>query len=333
MPIEGGARRATAEACANIAFVKYWGDADPALHLPANPSISMNLDGLTVTTTVAFEEGLAADHLLIGGRPAANAALQRVSALLDQVRAQAEVALFARVISSSHIPMGAGLASSAAAFAALALAASEAAGLHLDEAALSALARRGSGSACRSVPAGFVVWEVGTNDTDSVARSIAAPTHWALRDCVALVSRQHKRVGSAEGHLLAASSPLHALRVRAAAENVALCRRAILARDLHALGRVMEADAILLHGVAMTSQPPIYYLSGATLEVMRAVAGWRAEGLPVYYTIDAGPNVHCLCEEPHAAEVAERLVALPGVQEVLVAGPGGRAHLLAEHPA
>ncbi|MHB0858908.1 MAG: diphosphomevalonate decarboxylase [Anaerolineae bacterium] len=333
MTTEVGVRRATAEACANIAFVKYWGDTDPLLHLPANPSISMNLYGLSVTTTVSFEPGLIADRLTIDGMPVGGAALQRVTAFLDYVRHVAGLALYVQVTSTSRIPMGVGLASSAAAFAALALAAARAAELVLNQDQLSALARRGSGSACRSVPAGFVEWEAGTSDASSIARSIAAPSHWALQDCVAVVSREHKRIGSGEGHGLAASSPLHTLRVHAAEDHVKLCREAILARNLPALGRIMEADAIMLHGVAMTSQPPVFYLAATSLEVMRAVADWRSEGLPVYYTVDAGPNVHCLCEGPHAAEVAQRLAALPGVQDVLVAGPGGSARLLAEHLA
>jgi diphosphomevalonate decarboxylase len=84
----------------------------------------------------------------------------------------------------------------------------------------------------------------------------------------------------------------------------------------------------MMHAVAMTSDPPIYYWAAETMRVVRAVIDWRAGGLPVYYTIDAGPNVHCLCEQAHRDEVRRRLGALPGVQHVLVACPGYGARLI-----
>jgi len=318
--------KATAVAHANIAFVKYWGDADPSLHLPANPSISMNLDSLQTVTTVAFQAERETDAVTVDEAPADPPTLRRVTAHLDRVRALAGIDLRASVTSRNNFPVGAGLASSASAFAALALAATAALGLTLAEDRLSALARLGSGSACRSIPSGFVEWTAGDSHAASFARSIAPPTHWPLRDCIAIVSAAHKAVGSAEGHARAPSSPLHHARVAGAAARVAACRAAILSRDLPALGKAMEVDTVMMHAVAMTSRPPIYYWTPATLRVIHAVLAWRAEGLPVYYTIDAGPNVHCLCQEIHAAEVARRLETLPGVQQVRTASPGPGAH-------
>jgi diphosphomevalonate decarboxylase len=196
---------------------------------------------------------------------------------------------------------------------------------------LSALARLGSGSACRSIPAGFVEWRAGENDEASFARSIAPPGHWALCDCIAIVSVAHKETSSAEGHARAHSSPLYRARIRDAPDRVNACRVAILARDLAALGEIMEADAVMMHAIAMTSRPPVYYWTPGTLRILRAVVAWRAEGLPVYYTVDAGPNVHCMCEEPHVAQVVHRLESLPGVQHVRVACPGGGARTSCEH--
>lgn len=323
--------KATAVANANIAFVKYWGDADPALHLPANPSISMNLDGLSTVTTVAFLAGQEADEVIVDGTPAGDRGLRRVTAHLDRVRALARTELRTRVVSRNNFPAGAGLASSASAFAALTLAATAALGLTLPEDALSALARLGSGSACRSIPPGFIEWAAGDSHETSVAHSIAPPGHWPLCDCIAIVSTAHKAVGSAEGHARAPSSPLHRARVEGATARVAACRVAIMARDLPALGKAMEADTVMMHAVTMTSRPPIYYWTPVTLRIIRAVIAWRDEGLPVYYTVDAGPNVHCLCEEANAAEVTRRLEALPGVQQVRVTRPGRGAVLVSEH--
>src|SRR5512140_244268 len=139
---------ATAQAFANIAFIKYWGNRDNALRLPANGSISMNLDGLHTRTTVSFQHSLPYDELIINGREIAGPALERVSCVLDLVRLLARSHEHAEVVSENNFPSGAGIASSASAFAALALAASKAAGLSPDEASLSRMARQGSGSAC-----------------------------------------------------------------------------------------------------------------------------------------------------------------------------------------
>ncbi|MCC7358123.1 MAG: diphosphomevalonate decarboxylase [Anaerolineales bacterium] len=322
-------KQAKAVAHANIAFIKYWGQRDPALNLPATPSISMNLDSFQTAMTVSFDSNIVADEMVINGdRDLGAAALPRVSAQLERVRARAGVTWKATVISRTNIPSGAGIASSAAAFAALTVAAAAALGLNLSEAELSALARRGSGSACRSVPAGFVEWVAGAGDDTSVAKSVAPPDHWALCDCVAIVSREAKAVGSQRGHELAPTSPLHGARVARALDRVSACRQAIAERNLAMLGQAMEQDAVTLHAIAMTSTPPVYYWIPATLGVIRAVQAWRAEGLPVYYTVDAGPNVHCLCEEPDALEVTRRLAALPGVLEVRTARPGGAARVV-----
>jgi diphosphomevalonate decarboxylase len=324
--------RATAVAHPNIAFVKYWGHADAAQHLPANPSVSMNLDCLHTTTTVGFDEQLSGDVVSIGGEPASPAAAHRVTAHLDRIRALVRGAPAARVVSESNFPAGAGIASSASAFAALTLAAAGALALALGEAALSALARQGSGSACRSVPPGFVEW-ITTEDGASFARSIAPPEHWSLCDCIAIVSAEPKRTSSLDGHSSAPGSPLHRARTTHAVQLASACRDAILCRDLAALGAIAERDAVMMHAVAMTGAPAAYYWTPDTLRVVRAVLDWRAEGLPVYYTIDAGPNVHCLCESTDREQVTHRLRALEGVAQVLTACPGGGARLVDAHLA
>ena len=318
---------ATALAHPNIAFIKYWGDLDPCLRLPANGSLSMNLDGLETRTQVSFDAALPADSLSVNGQEVSGAGLARVSELLERVRQRAGMRLPARVESENNFPMGAGIASSASAFAALALAASHAAGLRLSEAELSRLARTGSGSACRSVPGGFVEWQAGQQDEESYAFSIAAPEHWRLVDCIVLVSQAHKLVGSTEGHALALTSPLQAGRVADAPRRLDICRRAVCERDFAALAEVVELDSNLMHAVMITSTPPLFYWQPATLAVMRAVQAWRAQGLPACYTIDAGPNVHVLCPEEAVGEVASRLRRLKGVKQVLTAAPGGAARL------
>jgi len=246
------------------------------------------------------------------------------------VRAWSGVRDRAIVFSRSDFPAGTGLASSSSAFAALSLAATEAAGLRLDEPALSRLARLGSGSACRSVPAGFVLWE-GEGDADSYARQVAPPEHWDLRDAVAIVSREHKAVGSLDGHALAPTSPFQESRLASVPELLAVVQAGILQRDLAAMGPAIEADALAMHGVMMTSRPSLLYWAPGTVTVLRAVRAWREEGLDVYFTMDAGPNVHCLCQAADAVEVEARLRNLVGVLDVLVSGPGGGVRLVDYH--
>jgi len=319
---------ATAQSSPNIAFIKYWGNRDNHLRLPVNGSISMNLEGLFTRTTVSFQPSLALDELVINGHEVTGKGLERVSAILELVRQAAGIRFRAEVVSENNFPAGAGIASSAAAFAALALAATKAAGLAWSESQVSRLARLGSGSASRSIPSGFVEWKMGTGDEDSYAVSIAPPEHWALADCVAIVAAGHKATGSTEGHALAPTSPLQAARVADAPRRLEICRRAILERDFSALAQIIELDSDMMHAVMMTSQPQLFYWKPATLAVMEAVRAWRGEGLAVAYTIDAGPNVHVICPQTEMETVAARLREIAGVSNVLLARVGGPATLL-----
>ena len=322
--------KATAVANPNIAFVKYWGKIDETLNLPANPSLSMNLAALTTVTTVEFRPGLRVDAVTIDDRPAVGESFDRVVAHLDRVRSLAGIAVRARVVSRNDFPAGTGLASSSSAFAALSLAATRAVGLDLDERALSRLARLGSGSACRSVPAGFSLWE-GDSDETSFSRQVAGRGHWDLIDVVAIVSYEHKTIGSQNGHDLASTSPLHRARLAAAPGWLKAVLWGIRDRDLSAMGPCIEADALAMHGVMMTSVPSLLYWTPATVSVLQAVRSWREEGLRVYFTLDAGPNVHCLCESADALEIEQRLRNLAGVQDVLVSGAGDGVRPVAYH--
>lgn len=318
---------AAAVAHPNIAFIKYWGNRDEHLNLPSSGSLSMNLGALTTSTTVRFNPDGAQDRLVLNGVPQSGAARQRVSDFLDEVRRLAGIAWAAEVESENNFPMGAGIASSASGFAALSLAASTAAGLTLSEAGLSRLARRGSGSACRSIPGGFVEWFPGEDDRNSFAVSLASQDHWELIDCVAVVETAPKSTGSREGHTLADTSPLQEARLRGAPLRLAECRRAILERDFARFAQVVELDSTLMHAVMMTSNPPLFYWSEATLHLIKQVKTWRADGLQACTTIDAGANVHILCPADSADEVVRLLEKIPQIMQIIQSPPGGAAHL------
>ena len=318
----------TALAHPNIALIKYWGNRDNTLRLPSNGSISMNLDSLYTRTSVTFSASLEVDSLRIGGRRVTGPGLERMSVFLDLVRDLARMNQRAEVVSENNFPSSAGIASSASAFAALALAATRTAGITLNEQELSRLARRGSGSACRSIPGGFVEWRAGKDASDSFAASIVPPEHWDLSDCIAIVSTVHKKTGSTEGHALAASSPLQVARVADANRRLDICRKAILERDFEALAAVVEQDSDMMHAVMMTSTPGLFYWQPASLTVMQAVREWRSKGKPVCYTVDAGPNIHVICPREYIGETEKNLRALPGVKNVLVASVGGPARIV-----
>jgi len=318
---------ATAIAHPNIALIKYWGNRDHAIRLPSNGSISMTLGDLNTQTTVTFKSSLGSDELTLNGAPTSGSGLSRVSDHLDVIRTLADLSFKAQVVSNSNFPMGAGIASSASGFAALTLSACSAAGLDLAPQELSRISRLGSGSACRSIFGGYVEWSRGENDLDSFAYPLVDREYWMLIDLIAVVEKEHKSTGSSQGHQLADSSPLQVARVEDTERRLHVCREAILGRDFPSLANIAEEDSNMMHAVMMTSSPSLLYWRPATLAIMQSVMNWRSDGLDVFYTIDAGANVHCICSPDVEDEIKDLLIEIPGVQEVIRAPVGGDATL------
>ena len=332
MPVVDSPRMSVGEATAvahpNLALVKYWGNRDHALRIPANGSISLTLGGLQTRTQVRFDSGLDRDQLTINDQPAEPAAQERVTGHLNLIRELAGKRVPALVSSQSDFPQEAGLASSAAAFAALTLAGCAAAGLKLDRRELSSLARRGSGSAARSLYGGFVELVAGEDHRSSFAQPLAPADHWKLIDLILLVSRESKVTGSTAGHAAADTSPLQAARVADAPRRLQECREAISTKDFARLTEVVEQDSDMMHAVMMTSTPALHYLQPLTLAVMASVRSLRALGVAACYTVDAGPNVHCLCLPEGEQSLRETLEGLSPNQEILRAMPGEAAWLV-----
>ncbi|XWX05011.1 diphosphomevalonate decarboxylase [Aggregatilineales bacterium SYSU G02658] len=320
--------RAVVQAHPNIAFIKYWGNVDDRLKLPTNSSISMNLGSIYTQTSVEWDASLESDRLTLNDVVQTGEALHRVVRHLDLLRERLGVQTNAHVVSANNFPMGAGIASSASSFAALTVAAVKAAQVDISERELTTLARIGSGSAARSVPAGFVEWHKGDSHETSYAETIFAPDHWDLVDVVAVVSTHHKRTGSEAGHPTARTSVLQSARVADAERRVSMCRHALSTRDFDELAAVVELDSNLMHAVMMTSQPPLFYWEPASVQIMKDVQAWRAAGLPVCYTLDAGPNVHCLCESSVVDELVTRLRQNDGILDIKQTSVGGGAVVL-----
>jgi diphosphomevalonate decarboxylase len=331
-----GGSPVTARACANIALVKYWGKRDARLNLPAAGSLSVTLDALTTTTTVTFDPALAQDELTLDGAPAPTA---RLTPVLDLVRAQAQITTRASVDSANQFPTSSGLASSASGFAALAVAASRAAGLSLRPIELSILARRGSGSAARSIHGGFVRMRPGVYDDGSDAFAEPLPVTGGMatrvRMVIAVVGGGAKKATSSRDAMehCAATSPLYAGWLATVPRDLASAEAAIDTGDLQRLGEVAEASAMAMHAAAMASRPAVIYWQPPTLAALARVRELRAAGTPAWATIDAGPHVKVLTERGTADQVAAAMQQVPGVTQVIVSGVGGPVAVVEPPPS
>ncbi len=316
---------AFALAHANIALAKYWGKADTELNLPAVPSLSLTLDALRTFTRVSFDAKLSADEVLLDGKLATGRPLARVTQLLDRVRARAGLDTRARVESENDFPTRAGLASSASGFAALALAASQAAGLPQDLAACSDLARASSASAARSLYGGWVALGLGAHS----AERVAAPDHLPVRMLVAVTRLGEKEIGSTEGmEHTKKTSPYYPAWVSHAPALYREIRNAVVQRDLPVLGAAMEQSALMMHASMLAARPAIRYFAPVTLAVMDAVLALRKAGTDAYYTMDAGPHVKVLCTSDAADEVQAVIESVAGVERAIRCAPGPDARLL-----
>jgi diphosphomevalonate decarboxylase len=322
--------KANAVAHPNIALIKYWGKSDVERNIPAVGSLSITLDGLTTTTSVHFDSDKQEDEFLFDGRTRPEME-ERVARCLDNVRERAGTDLRAHVESTNDFPTAAGLASSASGFAALVVAADAALAAEIDEAELADLARRASGSAARSVFGGFVELRLtpgGPRATET--RQILEPGGWPLRVAVAVTDPGPKGVGSTEGMLRTEqTSPFYANWVNASEDNLAKARDAVAQRDFEALAEVSESSCLEMHAVMISARPGLVYWNGTTVDCIRRVRELRADGVPVFFTIDAGPQVKAVCEPEVFDRVAAELSSIRGVQQVLASGLGEGARVVA----
>ena len=316
--------KATIRARANIALIKYWGKADAALNVPAVGSLSITLDALWSETEVEFDTGLPADTLSLNGQTRSDQ-LGRVTECLNLLRSRAGIESPARVVSRNNFPTGAGLASSASGFAALATAAARALDLDLSPRDLSIIARQGSGSAARSIFGGFVEMHAGSmpDGTDSFAEPLLEAEAWPLEVVIAITEHGEKAVGSRAGmEQSASSSPYYPEWVAGSPDDLARARQAVLSRDFETLTGVAEHNCLKMHAAAMAAEPPLIYWNAATVACLHAVRALRDSGVPVFFTIDAGPQLKAVCAPGASEDVEAALRAVPGVLNTLVSGLG-----------
>lgn len=273
----------------------------------------MNLSNCFTITTVEFCGRFRQDRVFIDGKEVLAEKKERVVNILDIIRKKSRIDQRARVVSKNNFPADAGIASSASAFSALALAASKAAGLDISLRELSILARFGSGSACRSVVDGFAEWKKGRDNQTSFAVQLAPPEHWELGDVVVVVSKEKKKASSTEGHAAAITSPHYKTRIIELRTRIKDLRKVLLKKQFERLGQLLEEEAVSLHMVAMTSNPPIFYWNEGTMEVMRFLHQIRERGLFGFFTMDAGPNIHVICRQKDMEKINRQVKKLKNV--------------------
>jgi len=306
-------------ACAhpNIALVKYWGKQDAPGNLPVAPSLSVTLAGLTTTTTVGPAD---ADRLLLNGEPSEDG---KIHACLSRLRRHYSIPPL-HIETRNDFPTAAGLASSASGFAALITAIDAECGLGMTAEERADQARQASGSAARSCYGGFV----GLTGPHWSGEPLLAPADWPLEVVIAITTEAAKAVPSSEGMRASAASAYFPAWVSSTAADYEDARSAVAARDFPALARITEASCLKMHGLMLATPPGLIYWNAGTLSAVACVRALAADGIPVCFTIDAGPQLKAICAPGHGAAVAAELAAQPGVLSVRQVGLGEGARVI-----
>ena len=305
-------KKVTSQACSNVALLKYWGRNNDIIRLPANNSISINLSGLTTTTTL---EESSKDSLTLDGQEQSGKASERVFEFLDLAVGQKRSKV--KITSKNSFPASTGLSSSASGFAALAEATNGFYDLGLSEKEVSILARKGSGSASRSIPEGFVCWLTADKDEDSYSQTLYKKDYWDLRILAVVVSENVKAVPTSGGHETAHSSPYFKARMDIIEQREKTILKALEAKDFTKLGVAVEREMLEFHTILMTSFPPMICWYPETLEIVHRVQSWRSEGLEAYSTINTGHNVFVVTLPEHEEKLTTLLTQLPITQKVI----------------
>lgn len=329
----------TSVASPNIALVKYWGKRNDVLILPYNSSVSMTVArAFSTKTSVLFTHSVKEDIFYLDGKrqDLNDPELSERLKVIEIMRKIAKTDAKAVIYSVNNFPTSAGLASSASGISALVYAINSALELGLDARSLSIIARQGSGSACRSLFGGFVIWHVGVKEdgSDSYAEQIANEGYWPeLVDLIAIVSEGKKKVSSRAGmKQTVETSELYAQRPKIAEAHAKAVSQAILAKDFPTLAEYIMKDSNSMHAVMLDTYPPLLYLNDASREVINAITELNEKhGKPVAaYTFDAGPNAHVFTLQGFKGEVLENLKEIEGIEKIVEVSPGPGPEIVKE---
>jgi len=314
--------RGKAKAHANIALIKYWGKRDEEVSLPMNSSLSLTLDCFYTETEVVFDKDIDKDYFYLDGSIQDEIETKKITNFLDLFRSEMNIEKGSIVKSVNHVPTAAGLASSSSGFAALAAATNVASGLNLDSKELSIYARRGSGSATRSIYGGFVEWQKGNSKDDSFAVPID-DADWDVGMIIVIVNEQKKKLSSRKGmKRTVETSPFYKGWVESTEKDIKEIKVAIKNKNFEQMGSITERNGLKMHGTMLGANPPISYWEPDSIVVMDIVRSLRDEGIPCYFTMDAGPNVKILCKLSQTDIIKKRLEERFNDEQIIVTGPG-----------
>lgn len=314
--------RGKARAYGNIALIKYWGKRDEKNILPMNSSLSLTIKCFYTETEVVFDDSLNEDYFYLNDELQDKTTTKKISDFIDLFRKAARINMKATVRSTNYVPTAAGLASSASGFAALAAACNHATRLNLSHRELSMYARRGSGSATRSIYGGFVEWKKGTNEEDSYAVPID-DAKWDIGMVIVIINSKEKKVSSREGmkHTVL-TSPFYKAWVETCEKDIKEIKLAIRDRDFERLGLITERNGLMMHATMLGANPPLSYWEPDSVLAMNVVRELRRKGILCYFTMDAGPNVKILCRLSEANIIKNKLKEFFDEEQIIVTGPG-----------
>jgi len=307
------ASEAEAFAPSNIALCKYWGKRDVELNLPVTSSLSISLGDLGSRCRLSFCD--ERDQVILNGEELAHNStfVVRLGQYLDLFRK--DNSHHYHVETTNTIPTAAGFASSASGFASIVMALNKLHGWNLPDKKLSILARLGSGSASRSLWQGFVEWHVGKDKhgMDSFAAPLKAANWPELKIGLLILEAGEKEIGSrAAMHRTVETSSLYKSWPGKVANDMTKLKKAIVTKDFDLLGATAESNALAMHATMMAAQPPILYWLPQSVSTMKKVWQCRHEGLPLYFTMDAGPNIKLLFLEKDKGKVLGKFPSLIG---------------------
>ncbi len=314
----------------NIALIKYWGKRDEVLFLPMNSSLSLTLAAFYTDTKVTFDPSQTIDSFFLNNKKQAPQETIKITAFIDLFRQNYSLKGAVKVESHNHVPTAAGLASSASAFAALAGAVNQAAHLNIEPTLLSTYARRGSGSATRSIFGGFVEWQKGTSSADSCAVPID-DADWDIGMIILAINTQKKELSSRAGmKLTVATSPFYPAWITSAEKDLAEMKQAIQQQDFQKLGEITEANGMKMHATMLGANPPFSYWEPDSIRAIKKVKSLRKNGFMCYITMDAGPNVKILCKHSEMKFLKKELEKEFASEQIILSDVGPAIRSLSE---
>lgn len=319
--------RAKVKANSNIALVKYWGKKDEELIIPYNDSISLTLDKFYTITEVEKIDGQN-DIFYLDNQLQDEKETSKMTSFVNLFRNLSNDNSRVKITSNNYFPTAAGLASSASGFAALAGALDQVFETKLSKRQLSQMARRGSGSASRSIYGGLVQWHRGDSDDNSYAEKIDE-ANWDIGMIAVVINKKKKKVLSRAGMKQTVETcPFYDSWVKTAEEDIEKMQNAIKEQDINKVGQIAEFSALKMHATMMATKPSIIYMEEKSLQVIDVVKELRQEGLTCYFTMDAGPNVKIITDSKNKDQIIARIKEVISEDRIIYSGPGQDLEIL-----